>query len=61
MKLDTKEFEVKMKKSIDSYIYELDSVRAGRANPNMLDSIMVEYYGVPTPIKSLANISVPYE
>ena len=38
---------------------ELVTVRAGRANPNMLDGIMVEYYGVPTPLKSLANITIP--
>ena len=35
------------------------NVRAGRANPSMLDKVMVDYYGVPTPIKALANISVP--
>jgi ribosome recycling factor len=37
----------------------LNTVRAGRANPALLDKIMVEYYGVPTPLKALANISVP--
>ena len=59
MKLDTKEFEVKMKKSIDSYIYELDSVRAGRANPNVLSRINVDYYGSPTPINQIGSVSVP--
>lgn len=51
--------EEKMMLSIDSLENKFTNVRAGRANPSMLDGIMVEYYGVPTPIKSLANISVP--
>lgn len=59
MKLDTKEFEVKMKKSIDSYEYELDGVRAGRANPNVLSRINVDYYGSPTPINQIGSVSVP--
>ena len=59
MKLDTKEFELKMKKSIDSYIYELDGVRAGRANPNVLSRINVDYYGSPTPINQIGSVSVP--
>ena len=59
MKLDTKEFEVKMRKSIDSYIYELDGVRAGRANPNVLSRINVDYYGSPTPINQIGSVSVP--
>ena len=59
MKLDTKEFEAKMKKSIDSYIYELDNVRAGRANPNILSRINVDYYGSPTPINQIGSVSVP--
>ena len=59
MKLDTKEFEVKMKKSIDSYVYELDGVRAGRANPNVLSKISVDYYGSPTPVNQIGSVSVP--
>ena len=59
MKLDTKEFEMKMKKSIDSYIFELDGVRAGRANPNVLSRINVDYYGSPTPINQIGSVSVP--
>ena len=51
--------EEKMMLTIESLENKFTNVRAGRANPNMLDGIMVEYYGVPTPIKSLANISVP--
>ena len=59
MKLDTKDFEVRMRKSIDSYIYELDGVRAGRANPNVLSRINVDYYGSPTPINQIGSVSVP--
>ena len=59
MKLDTKDFEVRMKKSIDSYKYELDTVRAGRANPNVLSRVSVDYYGSLTPINQLGTISLP--
>lgn len=38
---------------------ELNTVRAGRANPTLLDKVMVDYYGTPTPLKNLSNISVP--
>lgn len=51
--------EEKMMLSIEALENKFANVRAGRANPGMLDGIMVEYYGVPTPLKSLANISVP--
>ena len=51
--------EEKMQKAIANLESRFINVRAGRANPAMLDGIMVEYYGTPTPIKSLANISVP--
>ena len=51
--------EEKMKKSLNVLDEQLGNVRAGRANPSMLDKVMVDYYGVATPIKSLANISVP--
>lgn len=49
----------KMIKAIESLEQRFINVRAGRANPSMLDSVTVEYYGVPTQIKDLANISVP--
>lgn len=49
----------KIKKSISFLKEELNTVRAGRANPALLDRIMVDYYGTPTPLKSIANISVP--
>ena len=51
--------EEKMESTISSLETKFTNVRAGRANPNMLDGINVEYYGTPTPLKQLANISVP--
>ena len=54
-----KVLEDKMKKSISVLKEELNTVRAGRANPALLDKVMVEYYGSPTPLKNIANISVP--
>ena len=53
------ECETRMEEAISSMEKRFTNVRAGRANPNMLDGIMVEYYGVPTPLKQLANISIP--
>ncbi len=55
----TSEAEFKMVEVIENLEKRLTSVRAGRANPNMLSGIMVEYYGAPTPIQSVANITVP--
>ncbi len=51
--------EEKMKKTLAVLEDQLGNVRAGRANPKILDRIMVEYYGAPTPINQLANIMVP--
>ncbi len=51
--------EEKMKKSLNVLGDELGSIRAGRANPKILDKITVNYYGVPTPINQVANIMVP--
>ena len=51
--------EEKMESTISSLETKFTNVRAGRANPNMLDGINVEYYGTPTPLKQLANISIP--
>lgn len=53
------ECETRMEESIDAMEKRFLNVRAGRANPNMLDGVMVEYYGAPTPLKQLANISIP--
>lgn len=55
----TVETENRMKKAIDSMESKFLNVRAGRANPAMLNGIMVEYYGASTPLNSLANITVP--
>ena len=49
----------KMQKSIHSLEGELATIRAGRANPHVLDRIVVDYYGSPTPIQQVANVSVP--
>lgn len=51
--------EEKMENTIHALETKFTNVRAGRANPNMLDGITVEYYGTPTPLKQLANISIP--
>ncbi len=59
MKLDVKEFEIKMGKSIDSYNHELSTIRVGKANASVLDKITVDYYGVPTQINQMAQISTP--
>ena len=58
MKLDTKDFETKMKKTIASYTENLSTIRAGRANPDVLKKVSVDYYGSPTPIASIAEIKV---
>ncbi len=54
-----KEFDNKMKKSFDFLEEDLASIRAGRANPHVLDKIKVDYYGTPTPIQQVGNVSVP--
>jgi len=51
--------EDRMKKAIANLLNEFQSVRTGRANPQLLDRVEVEYYGTPTALKSLANISTP--
>lgn len=55
----TNEAELKMMDALENLEKRLTSVRAGRANPNMLSGVMVDYYGAPTPIQSVANITVP--
>ena len=59
LKDEYKVYESKMKKSIDSVAADFASVRAGRANASVLDRIMVDYYGSPTPIQQIAAISSP--
>ncbi len=59
MKNEYKEIESKMNKSIDFFKEDLTTIRAGRANPAILDKVNVDYYGAPTPIIQMANVSVP--
>ena len=54
-----KMYEDKMNKSLDVLLSEYASIRAGRANPHVLDKLKVDYYGTPTPIQQVGNISVP--
>lgn len=54
-----KPFESKMQKSYDNLASEYASIRAGRANPHILDKLKVDYYGTPTPLQQVGNISVP--
>ena len=53
------EIEFKMEEAMETLDKRLTTVRAGRANPNMLANVVVDYYGTPTPIQSVANITVP--
>ena len=57
--MEIKEYESKMQKSLASLEEEYASIRAGRASPHILDKITVDYYGAPSPLQSVANISVP--
>lgn len=57
--MELQELEGRMQKSIDVFDQNLSEIRAGRANPAILNRISVEYYGVPTPINQVAGISVP--
>lgn len=52
-------YEDKMKKTLSNLEDEFAGIRAGRANPHVLDKLRVDYYGTPTPIQSVANVSVP--
>lgn len=54
-----KPYEEKMQKSYDFLVNDLGTIRAGRANPHVLDKIKVDYYGTPTPIQQVGNITVP--
>lgn len=58
MKLDVKEFETKMKKSIEAYKEALSVIRAGRANTQVISHVNVDYYGSPTPITQMAEVKV---
>lgn len=52
-------YEEKMKKSVEALLEDYKTIRAGRANPHILDKIRVDYYNTPTPLQQVANISVP--
>lgn len=52
-------YDSKMTKSFDNLTTELGTIRAGRANPHILDKILVDYYGTPTPLQQVSNITVP--
>ena len=56
---DIKVYEDKMVKTIEALEEEYTTIRAGRANPHILDKIKVDYYGTPTSLQQVANISVP--
>lgn len=58
MKLNTAEYEKKMKKTIELYQHDLSTIRAGRANPAVLDKVEVDYYGSPTAINAVAEVKV---
>lgn len=53
------QYEEKMKKSMDSLYSEFSTIRAGRANPHVLDKITVDYYGTPSTLQQVANVTVP--
>ena len=54
-----KQYEEKMTKSLDFLKTDLQGIRAGRANPHVLDKLRIDYYGTPTPIQQVGNVSVP--
>ncbi len=58
MSVELNQFQEKMEKSLDSLANEYTTIRAGRANPHVLDRINVDYYGQPSPLQTVANISV---
>lgn len=59
MKEQIKEFDARMQKTIEHLNSEYATIRAGRANPHVLDKIKVDYYGTPTPVQQVGNISIP--
>ena len=59
MKERVKVFDEKMTKAYNHLLVEYQTIRAGRANPHVLDKIKVDYYGTPTPLQQVGNISVP--
>ncbi|MFT3984871.1 MAG: ribosome recycling factor [Lachnospiraceae bacterium] len=53
------EYDEKMKKTMDHLVSEFSSIRAGRANPHVLDKLRIDYYGTPTPIQQVGNVTIP--
>ena len=56
---ELKVYEDKMNKTLDVLLSDYGTIRAGRANPHVLDKIKVDYYGTPTPLQQVGNVSVP--
>ncbi len=59
MAADLKVYEDKMNKTLEVLMSDYGTIRAGRANPHLLDKIRVDYYGTPTPIQQVGNVSIP--
>ena len=59
MSSTTKPYEEKMSASVNHLVHELAAIRAGRANPAVLDKVTVDYYGVPTPVNQMAGVKTP--
>ena len=59
MKEQLKLYEDKMEKTLNNLLEEYEGIRAGRANPHVLDKLRVDYYGTPTPIQQVGNVTVP--
>lgn len=59
MSEDTKIIQEKMAKTINVFKEDLGTIRAGRANPAILNKVMVDYYGTPTPLTQVGNVSIP--
>ena len=59
MQFNLKQYEAMMERTIEALGEEFAVIRAGRANPRILDGVRVDYYGTPSPIQAVANISVP--
>ena len=53
------EIDERMDRSVDSLVRDLNTIRTGRANPALVDTLMVDYYGAPTPLNQISSISVP--
>ena len=57
--MDTQDIGIRMEKSVEALIRDLAKIRTGVATPSMLDNVKVDYYGTPTPISHVANVTVP--